>query len=533
MPTLSRCSFAAPAVIGRPAVLRHAAHRAALLLGVAIVAAACGGRDAPVTPTGPVTLTFAPLIFTPTNGGPPDTVRGIFTLDGTTTVALTDTIRNVARGRHTVEIRSDADYLVQRYEVDINPSGSELRVPIQQEGTCRQAAFDRQFCIEGVTRRNVLRWSRHPRVYCPTNDFGEWCARSASDEALGGAWPSDSTRNAYIERGRLLLAGTVGPELGSVAGARIATAFDTPGDYSPRQRLTVASGDSSRYVNEVWTDARYLAIFPERQGRLPVSDRRNARFGLSVRVTYFLPESQPDAIFARYDVMNISNHPDYIRVHPGEPADGHVMRDIYLVPTIDADVGGPGGGGAGEFDDDNVTAFPDDSLVATYDAALQVPNFTGGYAAKPGLVGLRLVSGPPGTTARALLFDADRELNFATSAAEAATYAVLLAGRGAAVPGCTASTAALVCGDLTETPGDYRMAWSVGPVASLAPGQSTSITVALLFAQPTPGTFTSGTTIAPQNGELASTTRPIYGIAALLRALGASTAGTVVTPVPR
>jgi hypothetical protein len=62
------------------------------------------------------------------------------------------------------------------------------------------------------------------------------------------------------------------------------------------------------------------------------------------------------------------------------------------------------------------------------------------------------------------------------------------------------------------------MGWSVGPI-TLAPGQSTSLVIAIVLAAPKPGSFTSGTNVAPQNTDVASTARPIYEIAEGLRTL--------------
>jgi hypothetical protein len=74
------------------------------------------------------------------------------------------------------------------------------------------------------------------------------------------------------------------------------------------------------------------------------------------------------------------------------------------------------------------------------------------------------------------------------------------------------------------------MGWSVGPVASLVPGDSTHVVIALLFASPA-GSFTSGTAVPPRNLSASSFTddsRPIASIAAHLRALADSVKGVAV-----
>ena len=61
-----------------------------------------------------------------------------------------------------------------------------------------------------------------------------------------------------------------------------------------------------------------------------------------------------------------------------------------------------------------------------------------------------------------------------------------------------------------NTPGDYRMSVSAGPL-TLAPGESATISVAVILAFPTPGSFVSGQSIPPENPTV--TNRPIQTIA--------------------
>lgn len=517
---------------------------AVLLLPLAAALAACNS-DKSTGGSGPVTLAFKTPVYAKTDVSSRDTVYARVSVDGAAPIVVPrDSVVGISRGDHTLDVWYDISYLPQHYTVKVNPSGNVQTETLHPEGSCRDFDYDSAFCVESGVAVNELYWSKHQRVYCAASDFGDFCSRFPADlgnvSGLANAWPAPAP-DQYLSEGKLLVAATLGADAGgSAAGARMAMSLYDPGDYSPHVRLTPVSGDSSRYFNEVWTDARHLPIFPATSGTLGDLDRPGQNFGLSVKITYAIPQDRPDVVLVRYDLTNISATDSFRFVHPEEPAGGHTLQNVYLAPFLDPNIGvsiNSAVPGQAEVIDDNATVFPQDSLVAAYDQAFAVPTFStaAGGQTRPGLVGLRLVQGPAGTTARALLLDSDNVLSYATPALELTTYQYLTGGRGSAgMPaGCTAvggsgNVDALLCS--SETPGDVRVGWSVGPVASLAPGQSTSLTVALLFASPVDGTFTTGTQVAPDNSALASTTRQIYDIAGALRSLGATLAGATVTP---
>jgi hypothetical protein len=299
------------------------------------------------------------------------------------------------------------------------------------------------------------------------------------------------------------------------------------GDYSPRTPLHVVNGDSSRWQVVDWTDARHIPLYPNETPFLADSDRPANNFGLSVRTTYYLPQAKPDVMFVRFDVSNVSDSAAYRLVHREEPAGGHTMTDIYLAPIVDAEIGHPLSTGV-EATDDNATMFPAESLLVAYDEAFNVSTFTTTWQTKPGLVGLELLDGPPGTTARGILFNGTLDPTYLTAAQEDTAYRLILAGRAALPFGCVDRTVALVCS--SESGNEIRMGWSVGPIASLAPGETVTLTVALLIAEPVAGAYTNGQNVAPQNDQLASTTRQIYAIAGNVRTLAAGAKGTTVNP---
>jgi hypothetical protein len=489
-----------------------AAARALVALAALAALTACGD-DTPTKPTGPLTIKFETLAIR-AGGTTLDTISGRAILDGRDTIRIpNDSFVNVARGEHEFTFEFETDYMSTTSRGIIDPFAKKVVYEVSPAGTCRSFTADATFC-QG---RNLLYWSQHRRILCPANDYGEFCVATADRAGVGATWPNDT--NQYITRGKLLIAATLGA--GSPgAGSQMATAFESVGDYAPRTRLRVVPADSSRYSNEVWTDVRHVPAFPAQIEPLNPGDRENLNLGLSVQATYYLPQQYGDALFIRYDVTNISNRPRYRLVNPEEPLAGHTVQGVYLVPMIDPDIGGTA---QNEAIDDNATVFPRDSLIVAYDQAFSVPTFSPSARANPGVVGLQLVSGPPGTTARALILDTGDSLSFATAAREATTYSTLAAGRAVGIASCTGGTPAYVCAP--EAGSNVRVGWSVGPVAALAPGQTTSITVAVLFANPKAGTFTSGTAIAPRNDALMNTGNntgsPLFDLTEPLRTLSA------------
>ena len=505
------------------------------VLLTAVTVAACS--DEPSKPEGPVTLKFRTPVYRTYSVTNLDTVKASVLIDGTTLVeAPDDSVTDFPRGTHTFEVRNDNDYRINRFTENVDPYSKTAIIVLPPAPTCRVYTYDAPYC----QRRNFVA-SRQSRVYCPVSDFGEFCTYFVDSKLLGGSWPVDSfdtAENEYVAYGKLL----IGAKLN---GAKVATAFYDPGDYSPRIRHHVTPGDSTYWQSTAWTDARHITIYPETLPKLSPFDRPGRVLGLSVRTTYVVPSAHKNAMFIRFDVTNISDSADYRRVHPDVPVGGHTITDVYLAPVIDPDIGGIrfiDGTTVNDAIDDNATAFPTDSLVIAYDQEFAVPAFGGGYNNKPGLVGMRLIEGPASTTPRALILDSFTELTYGLTSAKAtledSTYNVISGGRPDTRSNCEVrGTVALVCkeGLNPEVEHDVRMGWSVGPIPSIAPGQTVSLTIAIIFAPPTAGTFTSGASVAPDNSEsgLGSTTRTIYNIAGQIRALAATVKGFVVNGTAR
>lgn len=514
--------------------------QSAVLVATLLLGASACGDDTPTTPTTPVTLKFRTGVYDQISGTANDTVKGIIIIDDTLTLSLPyDSVINFPRGEHKFEARLNIDYLPSTFVQNVNPRGGTAIIDVPLSGSCRVyqsggVLIDQPFCAPlGQPSRNELRWSERRRIYCPAGDFLEFCSSTPSRDGLGLTWPVDDANaaaNEYVSQGKLLIAATVGPELTLPEGERkIATAMYRVGDYSPRRRLTVVPNDSSRYTSTVWTDVRHVPVYNFLAGQLAPDVRRNGLFGLEVKATYFLPQQFQDVLIVRYDVKNISNQPDYRRVHPQIGPNGFSVRDVYLTPTIDVDVGGAFGN---EPDDDAATVFPAEGLVMAYDRNLAVSRWLPPWNTGPGLVGMTILDTDAGTP-KGVVFSTDT-LDYLTRARELEAHAVITAGRGTPLSGCADYAAAFICGG--EAAQDVRIGYSVGPIASLAPGETRTLTVAILLAAPTAGQFTSGTALLPGNtseAELASTTKASYRVAAALRALAAAIADVRVTAGPQ
>jgi hypothetical protein len=492
-----------------------------------------GCWDAPFEPGGPVTVKFVTPTVPAASGATAS--RGFVVMDAVDTVLVpTDSLVGVERTGHAFSAYLDATYLASNFGLNIDPAGTTAVIELTLPPACRLFSIDWRACYG----RSAVRWSDHPRIWCPASDLGDFCSGYPDQYGAGVSWPADEVENLYVSQAKLLIAATLGAGTpASAIGDTVAMALFRPGDYATRRYLNPAAGDSARWQSEVWTDARHLPLPSGVAPPLSSEDRPDDNLGLGVRITWYQPTAHPNALFVRFDVRNVSADPDYRRVHAVEPPGGHTIENVYLTPTVDPDIActlrscSPY-----ERSDDNATLFAADSLLVAYDEHFAVPEFTGAYSTAPGLVGLRLIGAPVGVSVKGILFDPSTTPDFLTTTLERVSYRLLSAGRAGAVGGCTDfAPYALVCSP--ETGSDIRIGWSVGPIASLAPGDSTHVIVALLFASPA-GTFTSGTAVPPRNlsaSAFSDDTRAIYGIAEELRALadsvrGVAVDGTVVTP---
>ena len=155
----------------------------------------------------------------------------------------------------------------------------------------------------------------------------------------------------------------------------------------------------------------------------------------------------------------------------------------------------------GEPSDDAGTFLPDPGVAFVYDLDFQDAQLGGGFASAPPLVGVVWVE-PPATAARRpfSLWRIDDDWDGPTVGLgddrPGFGYRVLSAqlAPGDPLPDCTGPGDEV--GFCADDPRDYRLSLTAGPL-ELAPGEEAGFALALVFAEPVPGTFASGTAIRP------------------------------------
>ncbi len=212
-----------------------------------------------------------------------------------------------------------------------------------------------------------------------------------------------------------------------------------------------------------------------------------------------------EVVFVRLTFRNITDRETYRAADPVVPSGGLQFNGVYLGFALDPDIGTPG--------DDMFTYEPLDSLVYAYDSNFLEEIFAGGFAGTPPLIGLKVVAKPAGATAVSLngwpatlpLGSGDWRAGTAT---EPGGYSMISGFRSIEpdYPG-------QFIGHVPTTPNDFRLVVGAGPV-SLAPGETASITVAVIIAPPVEGEYTIGQTVAPGDPGVAN--RQISRIAGTL-----------------
>ena len=218
--------------------------------------------------------------------------------------------------------------------------------------------------------------------------------------------------------------------------------------------------------------------------------------GIQVDEELLSSTSQSGTAFVKLTFTNITNKASYQAADPIVPSVGLKYDSVYVGLVLDADIG--------DAADDAVTYEPALDMVYMYDMDFRDGSFTSAWVDKPALVGLRIMS----TTAPARILNAWPSSSDPHSgdASERFGWGYLSGHRSQApdYPGAQ-------IGMTPNVPGDYRMSVSAGPV-SLAPGESTSIVVAIIVADPVVNTFQPGNLVFP--GDPLDTTRTIRKIAA-------------------
>ena len=329
------------------------------------------------------------------------------------------------------------------------------------------------------------------RVTCLFTTFGDTCAGVFfSGPAL--IWPG-GLGGGYAAGGRLLLAGILDSDAGELGGDTLSTLVYRDA-WIGRQPVSLTSAARRQLLDlGYWATARFPG---------------ESLLGLSVRQTVVAADSggAEDVLFLRFEVANVSAEERYRQNYPSVPEGGYTYRSVYMGFGLDADVGAA--------DDDLGTFDRDLDLAFMYDADFSDSEL-GIYANTPALVGLATIEPPTGASERTLTlwrddddWDDGLRHDFAWR---------LLAGRLAAGDAIDDHPHEDI-GYHSSVPEDYRLIDAHGPLV-LAPGDTVTMTVAILLAEPVPGSYTSGQQIDP--GDPLSSSRTILTVAGDLRALAA------------
>jgi hypothetical protein len=295
-----------------------------------------------------------------------------------------------------------------------------------------------------------------------------------AEEQTGGSgliYPAGSATNFYLAGGLPLIAGITNTANHDTVALGLYDANYLNGRPSPEVTQT-----AERYTMK----QTFWVIPPSNAITLNTPTIR----GIEVNEQLIGVTATNDVAFVKLTYKNITNNPTYQAVDPIVPAGGITYNWVYLGFALDPDIGASG--------DDMITYDPDHDMVYAYDMDF-VENFSQGWVDRPALVGLRLMEAPADATMK-VLNGWSLGTDFGGGDKSERTGWGILSGNFSVPPDFAGSQ----IGFAPTSPGDYRMSVSAGPI-TLAPGASASITVAIILAPPTPGTYTSGQFVDPGN----------------------------------
>ena len=402
-------------------------------------------------------------------------------LDGSNSGKVTPATFWDLSGRHSVVVRLDRDGIAYGYRSQVEVSGDSLhRIHGPLMFRCERNTQTAVTCLLSAVRNRDL-----GRLRIASQATGALMHRTGSGDGL--TWPLGSS-NSYASIGM--------PLIGMLSASdTVALGIYDYDHLAGRPEPTmVTSAERSVFRQTTWvlpTPAVLLSTAPTVRG-IEVSEELTAA-----------PNS--DVVFIKLTFRNITNRESYRAADPIVPNSGLTFNNVYVGFGMDVDIGAA--------EDDFITYEPALDMVYAYDANFQESTFSSGNQQTPALVGLRIVEKPAGTNS--ILNGWPSVLGPQTSGDWTAATLSQRTGYGilSGLRSITPDHEGQQIGYTPGTPSDYRMSVSAGPV-TLGPGQETSITVAVIMAQPDAGQFTSGTAVAPGNPTVAD--RQIRRVAATL-----------------
>jgi len=408
-----------------------------------------------------------------------DPAGGRIEMDGRATGRVTpDTLRGAA-GLREITVELDTLQLRYRYAAQVVvPSTGEpytLNGPLMAR--CPAGAAG----CAGPFRHQY----QNGNVRFATNALGSLFLQDGSGQGL--YWPA-SSENSYVSTATPVFGGEWD---GEAVSTGIYDVNFLAGRPAPR---SLSTGGRFTLTQITWI--------------LPTSNLQQfavAR-GLEIRERLLTTTTVDGVFLIELTFRNITNEPLYKIVDQAlAQSGGIVYENAFIGLALDPDIGTADS----EADDDWVSYDGERATVFAYDAGFRVGGFTVDPNA-PALVGLRVLERPAGTRTALNAWTRQTASDWqGGTTSQTAGYAML-----SGTQSYTPDHPGTLVGHLPESAGDVRIVAAVGPLR-LAPGDSARVVFAVALAPPAPGTFTSGTSIAPGNPD--DTGRQIHRVAALLR----------------
>ncbi len=383
-----------------------------------------------------------------------------------------DTVRGLS-GRHDISVRLDTLGTTYGFTARIFLSDEDSTVSISGPLVMR---CDEVICFTAQHRY----WAAN-RVRFATNPVGNLFLRAG----VGGGglfWPA-ITNNSYASGGMVAFAGLL-------AGRdTVALGMYDSNYLAGRPAPTIAQAPDRVDVRQTtW-------IVPPSSLIQRITIR-----GIQVTEQLVATGELDDVVVLRLVFRNITHEPLYAALDPTIPFGGAVYEQAWVGFMLDPDIGTPG--------DDALSYERDLDLVYAYDVRWDENGFGGGFARAPGLVGLRMLDAPPGTTVilNGWTSQGTGSRDWVAGQLNERSGWSMLSGVRPYAPDHPDRR----IGHMPLGPGDVRISVSAGPVR-LEPRDSVVVRVAILLADPVTGTFASGTQMEP--GEPTDRTRSLYAAA--------------------
>lgn len=395
-------------------------------------------------------------------------------VDGRNTNRVTpDTIRGLS-GQHELIVTLDSGRWSYRYGAQINVSDDSVAAingPVVLR--CGRPSCYRDVRISPTPLFETFRLS--------INALGTFFLEDGTGDGL--TWPV-ATNNSYVSTGMPMFAARLSN--GDTVALGI---YDQPFLAGRPAPPVVRAEDQLRATQAPW-------VIPP-SNMITLSTVRGLRLDQHLVAVPDVPE----AIGVRLVVHNISADPLYMATDPLVPEGGLTFENAWIGYGLDVDIGNAA--------DDVMAYAPAENMVFAYDWEWEEPGFQGSARSAPGMVGLVVLDTEAGTSH---VLNGWRNVGGVTpdwggGRTNEFRGLRMMSGIGTYPP----SHPDPGIGHTPDAPGDVRLLISSGPF-TLAPGDSATMTFAVVIAEPVPGTFTPGLGTPP--GDPMDPTRPILEIGA-------------------